>query len=277
MKKLIKIAVSLVVLATVALSASSCAFIDEMRDHRMNFTDDTQESIEFRGKTYKRLPESDRWFVSYYYTSHYSDEDRAFSLSTKDVPLLLTAFSENVQYDKKSDVIMRSMPDRIVYEASGDTSVDSGDDYVISYTTASPSYTYYCSEENYERYEELLTSAPLTTLRVDWSGAYDSQMTALAEETSREILAAVDSENRVSYEKRDEVQMRGSYIMSLIACDSDMLVCETELYDVYSLKDAYYISYDGLYYLLPDSVSEDLTALQSAMEEYYNNFYYEAD
>ncbi|MBQ7646484.1 MAG: hypothetical protein IJS94_04370, partial [Clostridia bacterium] len=218
--------------------------------------------------------------VSCYFTSFYSDENGNYSLSKRDVPLLISGtIGEEVQYAADVDVIVRSEQDRVYYPASSETddTSETGASFVAYYNMAAPGRTYYCSEENFERYSKLLSSAELTTLCADWGMTSDGQMISLSETASRVILDAAASGDKVSNEKRDEILTRGVYVASFIACDSDKIVCAHGLYDVYSLNDNYYLRYDGDHFLLPDSVTEELTALRGTMEEYYDSYYYETD
>ncbi len=103
MKKIIKITTLLLCLALLGVFLSGCSFIDELRNSHAILSDD-KSTITFQGKTYKKLPKSDKELYCTYnfYADYYGDE---VNITDEDVPVLLKEFySHTGSYDFSKDI-----------------------------------------------------------------------------------------------------------------------------------------------------------------------------
>ena len=132
MKKIILVAL----LIMVSLSLCSCTMIDEIRETRVEMTE--EGTIIHNNKEYKLLSNPNNYIISL----ENSSETDYLTVVDKEVPVLLTdIFGVASDYDDVLDIIYME-----------------GD--------------YYCAEENYDKYSEILLNGKLDYYKLDY-GVYE--------------------------------------------------------------------------------------------------------
>ena len=99
MKRIIKVIAFALCIAMLGVTLCSCQYLEDKKNNRAVFTDDSKEAIEFRGNTYKKikLPKD----VSVLFGSESSQESY---VTTKDVPVLLSSmYGQHFAYNTKEE------------------------------------------------------------------------------------------------------------------------------------------------------------------------------
>ena len=157
MKKVIRITVCALLLAALCLSLSACQELDDLKEKRGVYTDETKEEIILRGKTYVKFAE--QGMESFHEEAYPITDAWGIYITDEDVPVLLASqYGESIRYN-----------------------VDANDEPVIlSVSDSSPyrqKYIYYCREDMLDEVKAKMGKATLDhfyTERSYWSNKDDS-------------------------------------------------------------------------------------------------------
>ena len=139
--KAFKKILTVVLLAALALSLTSCLSLDEAKAHHLKYADITRETISFNGKTYKKLPET-----SYNVAPSFLYSDGEYNLTAPDVPVLVSEmYGSDAYYNGQYDLIL-------VWNGSEDKVESALRLNVLRSDSMEIVSEYFTSEENYEKY-----------------------------------------------------------------------------------------------------------------------------
>ncbi len=303
MKKIIRIIAVALCVTTLGVMLCSCQYLEDKKDNRAVFTDDSKESIEFRGNTYKRISLTSSSFVtinSTFGTSGFVCE--------KDVPVLLSSmYGEPFEYDSSKDsplILQCYRSDPSIQEYVSDTE---GDSLRSAFNLNNNSYNYflagynndrcYVREDLYDDLKEELKSLKLKhyfyikeydpyvsdSENHDMYYDYKMEYTILDDKLTDAINQTLNNGRKIDYKKLKDKNSWSSFRLSY--CDKHMMVTdeEKELYifcdnttGKYYLAPMMSFSYSSIKELIeaPDSYRQLFTAL---FADNNNNVYYGDD
>ncbi|MBR6918533.1 MAG: hypothetical protein IKN38_10150 [Clostridia bacterium] len=268
--KIFKRILAVVLAAASLLCFSSCLALDRAKEHQMflgekvrvrsegndNYAD---RDIIFKDKTYVRVAPYGFYETRYFrFDFTFRDEYR---VTDTDVPVLLAEqYGTVAEYDADLDIIW----------------------YADSF---------YCTEENYEKYSRLLTEPDLSCVAIeDCSNPHAdrAEFIILPETISKEILSL---ENINDAGLKDHIYMRGIAVMQLYITTPEL--------DIFDIRDVIVFEYQNEYYAvsenkekmakLPDDVVDELKSHPDSWytyrdygyygdpDEYYEDFDFEID
>ncbi len=233
------------------LALSSCATLDRAKEHHMKYKDETKEEIEFDGKTYRLLPETKYGLTAFYL--YCGDGD--YCVTESDVPVLLSRiFGSSAEYDAASDVIRC----REYIE-------DSASAFGVSRLSFPPTFgRYYCAEENFDKYTELLNGAELTKLRIDRGyyseeGDFETLVPELPAELTEQIFGSLTRKNKLSEDEASDVRIGAAYLCCLLNTDETGTVYDPNTVEVHRLDDSFYLIVEDGIYRLSDKTASAIT------------------
>ncbi len=243
MKKL-RIILALALAAATVLGLTSCLALDRAKEHQIKYAEGKTDEVEFRGKTYKKLPRSVYELSSYLLT-----RDENYRLTESDVPVLLSdEFGRPATYDKRLDVIM-SLPLSEYF-----TTEEHFDDY--SARIRDPEFTSYAvvdneyEEDTYKLKEQKIAVLPESVCALLTGDADDGEL-------------AVADENAA-----DAVVYNGYYVLTLYPSTADGLVINAD-------AEVGVIEYNGKRYLKRDAGEDgySLSRLSDKTDEALTPYY----
>ena len=227
MKKTIRAALLISAVLCVVLLFTGCRSIDDLREHRMNWSDEKHTAIEYNGETYKKLPDNE-----YFYTD-VIDFGRYF-VCDSDVPLLLAT------------------------EDFYGTSASITSDGTIIYVYGD----YFALESEYQKYCDLFRNAKFDSYcirldRYDKNGNFYQETEMLDDGTVNLINESM--EKKV---KEDLPDYDSCYFGEVSKCDSTGLLKSSAIY-FYCIEDTkqIFVFDESGYYRLPDEYYNPLSEL----------------
>lgn len=249
MKKIIKILTAVALIGILCMLFTGCDMLDDMKANHAVMSEDMQK-ISFRNETYLKLPDGAHPFISPNYDAVFTTE--------ADVPVLL---SEDYGYFTDYD------PVRGLLKVNNDnTYVTSAIDY-YGYYAEPQNYTYYCKEDMYDKYLEIIEENE--TNRIGFYDYGELYYTAvLSSGTSEEIIELMTSENGMTTELYEEA-MASEYdcVYELYRCDKEILLRE-ELFN-YALS----ITDEREVYFVNHTNSTGVKLSAEAAEEITDDYY----
>lgn len=262
MKKIIKITTLLLCLALLGVFLSGCSYIDELRNSHAILSDD-KSTITFQGKTYKKLPKSDKELYCTYnfFGGYYGDE---VNITDEDVPVLLKEFfSHTGSYDLSKDIFCIFNID-------------------VDFINANEN-KYYCNEADYDRYVEALKNDELDYIGFEYetwdlNSEYHFILETANSVLNEEIMGFVKNPEKMTketydkyFEESDTVNFESLQGM-LFKCDETASVVEPlSGYDIvrpYEGNKAYLINYENE---TAAELSEKATT--ALKQEYFYGYY----
>ncbi len=239
MKKTIKITSLVLCLALLGVFLSGCSFIDELRQSHAILSDD-KSTITFQGKTYKKLPKTDKELYCTYnfFGSYYSEE---VNITDADVPVLLKEFyAHSGSYDISKDVFCIFNID-------------------VDFINGNEN-RYYCCDADYERYVNALKCDELDYIGFEYetwdiNADYHYILETANSVLNKEIMGYVENPETMTkevfnkyFEESDNVTfecLQGQ----LFKCDESASVVEPlsgfDIVKPYEGNKAYFINYDN--------------------------------
>lgn len=217
MKKTVKLTLLMLAVISAALLFTGCSSMDELRAHRMKWTDKKHEKIIFEEKIYKKLPESDYFFVA-------ADCCEEYYVSDEDVPLLLAG------------------------EILGEPIYALEDKSILNCCSR-----YYAVESEYEYYLDIIENAKLDRFYImteclGENGDYYCEREVLDEKLCGVINEALEKKS-VSELPKDDFYVSGV----ITRCDgTGMMSGDSLCVYCYEEKGAVYYEEGRNYYRLPD-------------------------
>lgn len=233
MKKAIKITLLVLALVCTVTAFTGCSDIDDLRAHRMDWSDSKHTAIEFNGKTYKKLPDSEYFDINTVY-------DYNYFVCNKDVPLLLA----------RGNILGTSTfvtEDKTIINVNGD---------------------YYALEDKYEYYKDIIENCEFDRYcayvgKFDKDGNYYSELKVFDEKLSARLDAAIEAKIEENIPENTSC-----YTDMIYRCDSTGLMTSDwiELYCCEEAKSAY-INFENKYFRLPDEYYDDIKSITDINKE----------
>ena len=262
MRKLIKITALVLCLVLLGVFLSGCSYIDEIRKTHAILSDD-KSTITFRGKTYKKLPKTDKELYCTYnfFGDYYGNE---VNITDEDVPVLLQEFfSHTGSYDLSKDVFCIFNID-------------------VDFINANEN-RYYCNEADYDRYVEALKNDELDYIGFEYetwdlNAEYHFVLETANSVLNEEIMGFVKNPETMTKETYDKYFEESDAVDFeclqgvLFKCDESASVVEPlSGYDIvrsYEGNKAYFINYE--YETAAELSEKSVKALKT---EYFNGYY----
>lgn len=227
MKKIIKIFTVVGIISLFCMLFAGCDMLDEMKANHARLSED-MEKINFRGDIYLKLPEGASPYVS-------SNYDVIFTTKS-DVPVLLSEdLGFYTDYDPLRGLLKVSMSADDSYEP---------DHFGYLYDTGY--YTYYCIEDKYDKYIEILSTSKADRIGFfDHNEVYDTAV--LSSGTSKEIIEYMTSAKDMTAQTYEEAMRKEcDFIDQLYRCDKEIVLRE-DIYN-YSLsitekREVYFVNH----------------------------------
>ncbi len=234
MKRTLKIvALCLTVVAFTALF-TGCDMLDEMKANHALLSED-QETISFRGETYKRLSEDANLYFTYYYGNAF-DKIR---VTDEEVPVLLSdTYCYYSQYDETKDIFRVNITK--VSEIRNNEFF-----YTYSYVIDDVNSVYFCNEKDYDKYTTAINNAVLDRIGFEYEKetefySYYYTLEVASQEVSEEIFGYIKNPEKMNKDVYDELVEDYSYdclMSNIYKCDSEGLLVEPlDGYDI--LRDS---------------------------------------
>lgn len=248
MKRIIKILTAVALIGILCMLFTGCDMLDEMKANHAIMSDDMQK-ISFRGDTYLKLPDGTPPYVSPNY--------EAIFTTKADVPVLL---SEDFGYYTDYD------PLRCLLKVNSPTDYNYDDPVTIDhygYMSSGQEYLYYCSEETYDKYIDILEQNEADRIGFfDYGETYYTAV--LSSKTSQEIIDLMTSAKGMTTEIYEEALSKEyDGIYELYRCDKEILLRE-DLYNfafsISANREVYFLNNtNGTGAKLSDDAAEDIT------------------
>ena len=252
--KTFKKILSVVLLAALALSLSSCLPLDDAKERHMKYTDETHEEISFNGKIYKKLPYSKYGTkLDYYRTEIY------YNLTENDVPVLLSdMYGLFADYSPDLDLII------------AESSLTTPSGYMENVNA------YFTTEENYEKYSEERKDPDLSSVAVvksefdpeDYYSYKGSEFIIIPEKIVSMLTSDIESGDVLKGDKASGIIEKHKEYQTFFMCTSDGLAVSPYMLFLIGSGDAYYI-YD------PGRRGTEVTEITSetfeALKPYFGN------
>ena len=253
--KVFKRIIAAALFAVMVFSLTSCLALDDAKAHQMKWVKDEDKKIEFGDKTYVALLAT-KLSTKYFFDSDASWRE-TYRLTDPDVPVLLKdRYGLIAGYDKELDIIRCA---EILY----------------------------CTEDKYDEYYKLFTTADLSYLSA-YVSKYDEKthdmkfdFETLPKKTSDEIFELTSGGETVDKETGELIRMAGMEVISLYRTTEDCVVIDTDPYFIYSFQGVYYVmTENGRFYKLNDSIVKELEKHEDIWYSYYypmEYFYYNSE
>lgn len=248
MKTLIKILSVAGIISLICMLFTGCDYIDQLRAQHAVLSEDMQK-IEFEGKTYLRLPDGSFPYVSTNYD--------IVNTTEHDVPVLL---SNSYRYFTYSDPLRGLL--KVEMAIADDVKVD-----YYGYLHDTNEYVYYCIEEKYDEYMDILSNN-----EADRIGFYDYgelyYTAVLSSGTSKEINDYIMNPDGMSDKMYEEaVNDVYDWIDVMYRCDKSILLRE----DLFNY--AMVINTNREVYLVNHTTCTGAKLSAEASEEITNKFF----
>lgn len=157
MKRIIRIIAAVMCIALLGVTLCSCQQLDDKKRNHAVYTDDSKETIEFRGNAYKRLTLPSETISA---TAFYDYIPESAYVTTKDVPVLLSSmFGEPIIFDTKSD-------DPVIIQCYNESPITTENSYYLNSISNYYGYQFdakkcYVREDFYDELKEELKDGNL--------------------------------------------------------------------------------------------------------------------
>ena len=251
--KVFKRIIAAALFAVMVFSLTSCLALDDAKAHQMKWVKGDDKKIEFGDKTYVALLATK--LSTNYFFKYDSTWRETYRLTEPDVPVLLKdRYGLIAGYDKELDIIRCA---EILY----------------------------CTEDKYDEYYKLFTTADLSYLSA-FVNKWDknthemiSDFESLPKKTCDEIFELTAGNEAVDKDTGELIRMAGTEVAAFYRTTEDCVVVDTDPYFIYSFKEVYYVMKEtGVFYKLTDSIVSELEKHEdiwysyytTSMVEYYN-------
>ncbi|MBQ7670140.1 MAG: hypothetical protein IJS45_05405 [Clostridia bacterium] len=242
--KVFKRMIAAALFAVMIFSLTSCLALDDAKAHQMKWVEGEDKKIEFGDKTYVALLAT-KLSTKYFFKSDATWRE-TYRLTEPDVPVLLKdRYGLIAGYDKELDLIRCA---EILY----------------------------CTEDKYDEYYKLFTTADLSYLSAFvniWDEkthdmAYNFE--TLPKKTCDEIFELTSGDDVVGKETGELIRMAGMEVATLYRTTEDCVVVDTDPYFIYSFQGVYYVmTNNGNFYKLTDSIVKELEKHEGIWYSYY--------
>ena len=241
MKRFFKLTALVLAVIMITVTLSSCRYLDELKENRAVYTDDTYNEISYHGDLYRVLDidiDNSKTILLL------KDFDHISSVTTPDVPILLS-------------------------DMYGDSAYIYNDNTILSVYTSS--CRYYIREDKYDEVKQTLTDAKLDHFYIMYSDVEYEEHTnsyrvteekyeLLGDEATEVVRKALDSPESDRFKYTELGGNNTDYeSIGLFVCDKDMLLTQNgNAYQLMKVNGKYYfwngISYDkyGVYPISKD-------------------------
>lgn len=250
MKKAIKILTAVALIGILSMFFTGCDMLDALKEKQAILSED-KKSVEYQGKTFKRLPDR----VPYFCNDVYSNR---CNVTYEDVPVLL---SEELGIRGYHDSLKGILKVNLLgYTTSVDTY-----SYSVSYPEV-VAYMYFCEEEYYDKYSQLTID---DADRIGISHAdYDYETLVFSQSVSDEIYKII-TDNKWDTESYEYV------IDNSRACISQLYRCDkaVDLLGTLNGYELYIMQSREMYlanYYVGGAVKLSDTATEYILERYYD-------
>ncbi len=191
MKRMTRIIAALMCIALLGMILCSCQQLDDKKRNHAVYTDDSKETIEFRGNNYKRLTLPSESIVP---VTPYDYIGATAYVTTKDVPVLLSSvFGEEIAYDIKSD-------EPVVIQCYKESSIETNNNFLVN-STSVYGYQYdnekcYVREDHFDELNEELKDGNLDHYYYYDYGTKDFE------------LKDSDSSDEIAYEMNSDYEVK---------------------------------------------------------------------
>ena len=248
MKKVIKALTIVGIISLFCMLFAGCDMLDEMKANHAIMSEDMQ-TISFRGETYLKLPDGTPPYVSPNY--------EAIFTTMADVPVLLSEdYGYYTDYDPLRGLLKVESP------------MDYDYDYPViidykGYMTSGQEYLYYCKENAYDKYIDILEHSEANRIGFfDYGETYYTAV--LSSDTSKEIIDYMTSAKDMTaeaYEKAMSVEYDSVY--EIYRCDKEIVLRE-ELYNfalsITKDREVYFVNHtSGTAVKLSAEAADDIT------------------
>ena len=252
MKNVLRI-ISVVVLAVmISATLCSCIQLDDLKNERAVWTDDSKKIVEFRGNRYQK--------INLYGDAVIKNPTYNSALTEADVPILL-AYSEGKTFYYDTDV---EIPIILVAEKA----------YGVEY---------YCLESEYDRISSIDESLTYDSMYIEYQTeyidydmvGYNHDYKSIYEIISEEYQDAI---NRTLESAEESVMIddnEGSNL-SVTRCDSEMLLTNHDMIEVRCVDNEYYV-HENINYQFKKVNEDDKEIFKKMFDEYKEavwGFYY---
>ena len=271
MKRFFKLTALVLAIAMMAVTLSSCRALDEAKEKRAVYTDDTYAEIECNGVIYRGIDTGNLSFIT-------RDCDYGYAATTSDVPILLTNWfgdSANMLNDNAIFYVYSYH-----YNDDGEQEHKSG-------------YRNYIREDKYDDVQQAVKGAKLDHYYLTYSDVIDyddysyedyraleEKYALLNDEATAVVNKALDSPlaDRIKYTELGDSETEYETI-AIFVSDKDMLLTDNEVtYYLLNVNGKYYFWSGNMYdaYGVYPISKDDSGCIKKLFDDYPGAVYYDS-
>ena len=270
MKQFIKIIAAVMCIAILGVTLCSCKTLENQKNTRAVYCDDSKECFTFRGYTYKQIK-----LPSYYTLLFAAITEMSYAVSSE-IPLLLTdTYGDQLTYNsgETNPIVISCIQINNKYSVSKKTSWSFEDD--------SSSERCYVREDKYVEVKNLADNAELNNYSVykteDFSVYNEDDFTAytspykqelVSDEMTKAIKDSLNTEKKIKY---STLSLDGWNTLDVIPCDKNMMLTNNYSVVIFTDHQNYYLfqTKNG------ESIGDDLTIVPEKYKDLFNQFFTE--